>query len=230
MNPGDIILTINATPYYQTLVNFVGETIALLLLYTIGIFLYSVFIWYFYKKLSKRDLLELDLMHYDFDVSKWAWLKKTISVALYIVEYCFVFPIYIFFWFSVTTLLMFVIAETGDVGNILLISMSLIATVRVASYFKEELSNDIAKLLPFALLAVIITNPLFFSVEELLERISQLPNFFVILLDFITFIFVVEISLRVLYLLYLLLKGKYMKERMQLAEAKMQRQPRKGFV
>jgi hypothetical protein len=214
MAEGSLFLVVNSHPYmqnlnstYQTLVGYFGENIVLLFLFTISIFLYSVFVWKFYKRLAKRDIFDLNLERYRFDRSRWVWLKMIISVVLYIVEYCILFPIYIFFWFGIITVFLFLIAKGIEVKNILLISMSLVATIRMASYYKEELSNDIAKLIPFAFLAILITDPYFFSFERVIERIYELPSLLDNLLEFVVFVFVIEGLFRFLYLIKMSFSG-----------------------
>ena len=208
MAQGNLLLVVNGNPYYQTLVNYLGENVVMLIVFTIGIFLYSIFIWHFYKKLSKRDLFKLNLEKYEFDHSGWVWFKKLISVVMYLIEYCILFPIYILFWFAIITIFLFVITENIGVENILLISMSLIAATRMASYYKEDLANDISKLVPFALLAILITDPYFFSVQRVLDRIYELPSLFSHILDFVVFVFAAEGLFRFLYLIKISLTSK----------------------
>ena len=51
---------------YRDLISLMfGPTYLELLFFTIGMFFYAVFVWYFYKKLAKRDIFELNLSKYD---------------------------------------------------------------------------------------------------------------------------------------------------------------------
>lgn len=220
MSSANLFLVLNSNPYlqglaniYQSLVNYFGENIILLSLYTIGIFMYCVFIWNFYKKLSKMDLFKLNLDRYRFDHSRWVWFKKLVSIFLYLLEYCVLFPIYIILWFGIMTFFLFIIAKNIEVKNILLISMSLVTTIRMASYYKQELATDISKLIPFALMAILITDPYFFSVQRVFERLYEIPSLLDNIFEFMVFVFFIEGLFRFIYLINLSLKKRLPKKR-----------------
>ena len=63
-NTTEIIQTFQNLDYYYVLSNLIGITYLELLVFTMGMFFYAVFVWYFYKKLAKRDVFELNLGKY----------------------------------------------------------------------------------------------------------------------------------------------------------------------
>ena len=68
------------------------------------------------------------------------------------------------------------------------------------SYYKEDLSSDLAKLIPFALLAISLIDPNFFSVEATIASLSELPLLWSQILQFLVFSIVLEWILRTAYL------------------------------
>jgi len=193
--------------FYNQLSPIIGESYLQLFIFTIGLFIYAVFVWHFYRTLSKRDLFKIDLEKYNLPHVKHKTLGKVGSVIAYILKYGFIFPIYIFIWFLILSLFLLVLTEEATINNILLISVVVVSATRVTSYYKEDLSSDLAKLIPFALLAVSLIDPNFFSVETTIARLSEIPNLWAQILQFLIFSIVLEWILRILYLIKRNLSG-----------------------
>ncbi|MBT6955923.1 hypothetical protein HN997_01370, partial [archaeon] len=136
-----------------------------LLFFTAVIVIYSVFVYYFYKFLAKKNIIELNLSKYGEGIS--AGISKAFATLFYIAEYLIILPVVTFFWFAVLAILILVLAEGMDASTILLISAALVASVRVTAYVSENLSRDLAKMLPFTLIAIAITKPGFFDAASL---------------------------------------------------------------
>ncbi len=198
-NTTEIIQTFQNLDYYYVFYNLLSITYLELLAFTVGMFIYAVFVWYFYKKLAKRDIFELNLEKYDLPGVKWRTLKKMGDIFTYILKYGIIFPFYVGFWFIVLSIFMFLLAKNLTVRNIALISVSLVSTIRVASYFKEDLSHDMAKLMPFALLAIFLTGPSFFSWDLFMNRLSSIPSLGWEIPQFFIFSILLEWVLRILY-------------------------------
>ena len=116
-----------------------------LILFLIWMVIYSIFIFKFYKIISSRDIFK-----------RKAKKKSALHTIGYALEYLFLFPIIAFVWFLVIAILLAMLSKVLDIGNIFMISMATLATIRVTAYYNEELSNEIGKLIPFALLAVFL--------------------------------------------------------------------------
>jgi len=187
--------------FYNQLSLLIGEAYLQLFVFTIGLFIYAVFVWKFYKSLSRRDIFELNLEKYNIPTVKHKTLKKVGSTIAYIFKYGFVLPFYIFFWFLILSVFLLILSEELTVTHIILTSVVIVSTTRVASYYKEELSTDLAKLIPFALMAILIINPNFFSMEITITRLSQIPNLGLQIVRFLIFSIVLEWILRILYLI-----------------------------
>jgi len=190
------IQNIRSMGYLQLLSYIIGPTYLELLFFTVAMFFYALFVWYFYKKMGKRDIFELDLSKYDLPEVKWRGLKKSWSSFLYVLKYWVLLPLYVIFWFFVLSLFLFFMAKNVSVRQIALISIALVATVRVTSYFKEELSHDLAKLMPFALLVIFLTDPSFFSWDLFQNRLYTLSSLWKDIIQFVTFTIFLEWILR----------------------------------
>lgn len=198
-NVTGFIQTLQSANYFSIFYNMIATTYLELLIFTIGIFFYVVFIWFFYRILSKRDLFKLDLSKYEIPGVKWNRTKKAGSVFLYILKYGIAFPFYVGFWFAVLSVLMFVMTKDVPVRQIILISITLVSAVRIISYLNEDLSRDLAKLVPFALLAIFLIDPNFFSWGLLMERLAAMSSMGWEILQFLSFCIMLEWALRILY-------------------------------
>ena len=145
---------------------------ALGLLYDVGIYVagmavYAIFVFKFYRFLSSKDMFGLDLSR--FEESRLRWARSSLHVAMYIVKYIIVFPVFAFFWFAVLTLILAFLSKGQTFPETLLIALATVSAVRVTAYYNEDLSRDLAKILPFAVLAVFLIDTSFFSVSQSLD-------------------------------------------------------------
>ncbi len=154
---------------------------------------YCIFIWKFYKFIAKKNILGLDLNKYN--KSEHPLFTKLLAGALYFAEYIIILPFLIFFWFVVFTFFLMFLTDL-EISTLLIVSATIIAAIRITSYYKEDLSKDVAKLLPFTLLAVSILTPNFFNIERIFTHFTNLPNFFGNIAYYLLFIIVIEIILR----------------------------------
>ena len=176
---------------------FTGETslIITLIFFTAVIVIYAVFVFYFYRFLAKKNLIELNLNKYN--QSQHPTAIKFFAAIFYIIEYLIILPVLTFFWFAVLAILVLVLSKGLNASIILLISAALVAAVRITSYVSEDLSKDLAKMLPFTLLAIAITTAGFFDVSALLLRIEEIPSLFSHILYYLLFIVIVELVMRI---------------------------------
>lgn len=161
-----------------------------LFLISLVIVIYSILIWRFYRFISKRNLIELNLRQYNLSNHKF------LSLLLYTLEYLIILPFMVFLWFSVFTIFLIILTSGIELNTILIISATVIAAIRMTAYYKQDLSKDVAKLLPFTLLGVSITQGGVFSFNKILGQIFAIPNFFGEIFSYLVFIFVIEFMLR----------------------------------
>jgi len=159
------------------------------------IVIYGFVVWKFYKSVSKKDILELDLRKYS--KIKDSVITEFIAGVLYLVEYILIAPIVIFLWFTLLTFLLIIITEGIPASTLLIISGLIIASVRIISYSSKSLAEDIAKIVPLTLLATSFLTPNFFSVERILGTFTEIPGLFGDLGVYLVFIIFLEIILRI---------------------------------
>ncbi len=161
------------------------------------IFIYVVFIWKLYKFISTKNIIGLNLNQYN--KSSYPLLTKLFAGAFFFLEYIIILPFLIFFWYAIFALFLIFLTNNLDINSILILSAVIVSAIRMTSYipnYGEKLAADLAKLLPFTLLAVSLLNPGFFSFENILSQLSQLPEFFSQITSYLIFIITLEIILR----------------------------------
>lgn len=169
-----------------------------LTIFSFGMFLYGVFIWHFYRLLARRELISSD-----FSGKYLHTGKKKLEVAgitTYVLKHVFVFPLIIFAWFIVYSIFMFFLARSLSSETVFLIVSSLVVATRIAAYYNEDLSKDIAKLLPFALLGIFLYNPVYFNLTDILLRVKEIPVFITQIAQFLVFAMTIEAILRIIFL------------------------------
>ena len=159
------------------------------------ILVYAVFIWKFYRWIATKNLLELNLNKYN--KSEHPAMSKMLAGAFYLLEYIIILPFLIFFWFLIFTVFLLVLTTNLPVGTLLIISATIIAAIRMTAYYNEDLSKDLAKLIPFTLLGVSIINPNFFNVSRIITQVSEIPQFVTHIVSYLIFIVALEIVLRI---------------------------------
>jgi len=118
------------------------------LLFVIGIAIYALFVWNFYRFISKRDVFPKVFYKLSRQESA-SKARLVIGAATYII----LFPIVIFIWFIVLAFFVYLIGEDMPLAIAIFVSMSIIAVVRILSYYREDAAKEIAKMIPYAILA-----------------------------------------------------------------------------
>ena len=139
----------------ELLVDFGRETYPTLMA-IIAIAVYSGFVFMFYRILAKKDLLTLDLSKYADDFG--GKVKKYLRSVLFVIQYIVVVPVLIAFWTLVLAVILTLLSDNSDHARNALIATSVVGAVRILAYWTEELSRDVAKILPFAVLGVYLVS------------------------------------------------------------------------
>lgn len=168
------------------------STIEPLIYYVIAMVIYAFFIFKFYRFVASRDIFKIDF-------EKHRGKGKAAMYALYILGYVILFPILIFIWFGVFSVFMTLVSSTKPLGEILLIAMALVATIRIGAYYNESLSRDLAKLLPLAILAILLIERSYISVLGSVEILYQMPLMWKSMVYYLAFVICLEFILRILH-------------------------------
>ncbi len=157
------------------------------------ILLYLLFVHKFYNSISKKNILGLDLNQYN--KYERPFFYKIYSSFLFLVEYIIILPLIIFFWFSALSLFLLLLTNI-TISTVFLISAVIVIVTRMTCYYNRELSENIAKLIPFTLLSIALLTPNFFNFESIINHFTSLPEFFGQIIIYLIFIIAFEIILR----------------------------------
>lgn len=164
-------------------------------IYVLGMAAYAVFVFKFYRFVASRDMFQLDVSRYE-DKSH-GLARSILHVVLYVFKYLVLFPVFAFFWFAVLTLILAFLSKGQTFSETLLIALATVAAIRVTSYYKEDLSRDLAKILPFAVLGIFLVDASFFSVSESLNSLEVAGDYTESILYYLLFLIALEFVLRI---------------------------------
>lgn len=179
--------------------NFVGLFFLIVL-----VFLYSLMVWKFYRFIATKNLLHLNLSQYN--RSEHPVLTKLVAAGFYLLEYIIIVPFLVFFWYAAFTLFLIFLTDSLEIQALLIISATIIGAIRMTSYYNQNLSKEVAKLLPFTLLAVAILDyTKIFNANRIFTQLSAIPDFFGSIAIYFLFILLLEIVLRFFDFLFIAL-------------------------
>lgn len=162
-------------------------TVQPLAMFVVGMVIYAIFIYRFYRFVAGRDVFKPPPDEYPL------WRK-----FLHVLEFVFFYPLLAFAWFMVISILLASLSETITIGNIFLASMATIATIRVLAYYDENLAREVAKLVPLALLGVMLLDISKLSISAPITVVTTLPAVADTLFYYFLFVVLLEFSLRVI--------------------------------
>ena len=164
--------------------------------YVIGMAVYALFVFKFYRFVASRDMFELNLPKYE--ESRFRWVRAFLQVTMYTAKYIILFPVVAFFWFAVLTLILTFLSKGQSFPEVLLMALATVTAIRVSAYYNEDLSKDLAKILPFAVLAIFLIDASFFKVSESLEVLKEAGDYRENILYYLVFLIAVEFVLRLI--------------------------------
>jgi hypothetical protein len=152
-------------PYVERLAVWRGyeQELQTLAIYGFGIAVYTALVFAFYQTVSRRKPVSFRASERKDWSGRWT---RTVERAI-------VFPITGFLYFAVIALALFVMTKNQTVHGILLLAMAAIVAVRVTVYMSEAMSNDLAKLIPLSLIAVVLVEPGYLTFSVAWARIVE---------------------------------------------------------
>lgn len=163
--------------------------------YVLGMSVYAIFIFRFYRFVAARDMFALDLSRYE--ESRRRWMRRALGVVMYVAKYLILFPAFAVFWFAVLALILTFLSKDRPFEDILLIALATVSAIRVTAYYDEDLSRDLAKILPFAVLAIFLIDAGFFVIGESLAAVERANEHRETILYYLVFLVALEFVLRV---------------------------------
>jgi hypothetical protein len=176
----------------QKFLENISSNLLNLLIYSAAMVVYAIILWKFYQNLAKKNLFggELkDIKH------KHILLNKLWQFIRFLFRYSIMFPLISFIWFLILSAFLLFLSKSQDVGQILLMSMTIIAASRITAYYNEDLSRDVAKLIPLSLMGVFIVDPSYFSIEATIQKFLSVPSFLGAILQYWVFIVALELMM-----------------------------------
>ena len=119
---------------------------------------YTMTVFYFCRFISRRDVIRFQYAGLRNLVARHTILKVLLFSWIWTFRYGLLFPVVAYTWFIMLTIMVAVLYNSKEPAQLVLISMSVITAVRITAYLDEDLSRDIARILPFALLGLFIAN------------------------------------------------------------------------
>ncbi|DAC63397.1 TPA: hypothetical protein HA324_06325 [Candidatus Thalassarchaeaceae archaeon] len=149
---------------------------------------YSIFVFIFYRNLAKRDLITLNLDKYSNNLT--GKIKKYIKSITFVIQYILIIPILLTFWTLVLAIILTLLSSDADHSRNALIATSVVGSVRILSYWTEDLSRDVAKMLPFGVLGVFLVGDAQVQVSEIRELLQSLEE---IATSFVSSLFLIAV-------------------------------------
>ncbi len=165
--------------------------------YVLGMVGYAVFVFKFYRFVASRDMFALDLSRYE--ESRISMVRGFLHLVMYVVKYIVLFPAFAFFWFAVLTLILVFLSKDKAFADVLLISLATVSAIRVTAYYNEDLSRDLAKILPFAVLGIFLIDASFFDINASVAVLREANMHRETIFYYWVFLVLVEFALRVIF-------------------------------
>ena len=162
----------------------------------VGIVLYSTFVFKFYRFLAKKDLIDTDFSQYSQGFT--GFMKRLIDGLLLIVQNILFAPFLISFWVLILAVILTLLSGGDDLYWNVLVATSVVGSVRVISYFSEDLARDVAKMLPFAVLGVFLVDSGSFNWDAVSILWGQLDEFAISFASSMALVVLLETALRIL--------------------------------
>ncbi len=170
-----------------------GDAITTLAVYAAGILGYALVVNVFYQIISRRIMFGAVRRHGEMRV------KGPMGGFAYLL----VFPFISFAFFLLLSLsLLFLGGENQDPAVTFTLAMAVVLAVRVAAYFSEPTSHDVAKMLPLGLLGVILVRAEFINVLDSIERMTSIVEHVGLVAVYFGVVVVVEYVLRIIWMMF----------------------------
>ena len=182
------------------------EILSPLALNILGIAAYGVFIFNFYRFLARKDIITLNLQKHN--KAKRPSLRKAVTTVFYIFKCLILYPVFVFFWFCVMAGFLFVFGRNQSTESIMPVAMGVVGAIRVCSYYNEALATDLSKILPFALLGILIIDNSLLRIVDSAEGVKEAALLWETLVHYLAAVVVIEFILRIATGLFGLITGR----------------------
>ena len=193
-------------PYISLDLLEAAEVLGPLGVVVLSITVYGILVFHFYRFLARKDIFRLDLQKHN--QARWPFLRKTISTVFYIVKFLLLYPIFVFVWFGVMSGLLYLMSRNQSTDNVMLAAMGVVGAIRICSYYNGALATDISKILPFALLGIMLIDNSLINFTGSTEGVREAALHLETVLYYMIAVVALEFVLRVLSGIVGWIKGK----------------------
>ena len=167
-----------------------------LALVIVSIAVYGIFVFHFYRFVARKDMFSLNLQKHN--QARRPFLRKTISVVFYTFKFLLLYPIFVFIWFAVIAGLLYLMSRNQSIDNVMLAAMGVVGAIRVCSYYNGALSTDISKILPFALLGIMLIDNTIIQIPNSTEGVREAALRLDTVIYYLVAVVALELVLRIL--------------------------------
>lgn len=157
---------------YNVLEAMFGSISASAIFFIIGIYIFALFYDFFFERLSRKEIFKIELKAINLEYS---YTDMSFGqIFRFLIKSVVFFPLLASIITIFTTIFLILMSKDQSVQTIASISVAVVMVVRILAYTNERLAKDVSKVLPFALLTVILTNPTTFAESDLINRGNEL--------------------------------------------------------
>ena len=138
---------------------------------SVSVTLYGVFVFHFYRFLARKDIFQLNLGKHSED--SHPFFRTTVTLVFYMFKSLFLFPLFVSFWFIVMAGLLYLMGRNQSIDSVMLAAIGVVAAIRICAYYNTTLATDLAKILPFALLGIMLIDSTFVRIPQSTDSIQQ---------------------------------------------------------
>jgi hypothetical protein len=147
----------------------------------------------FYESLCTRDVLVGRAMRF----TRRRTARRPVLAVMYGLTVFVGIPVLVVVWTQVLELSLVFVGSAERLGNLALISASIVAATRILAYVREKTAHELAKAIPLSLAFILITGGVT-HLEDNLLLLSTRQDLFTLTTEMMLFLIALEIGLRLL--------------------------------
>ena len=167
-----------------------------LALFVVSVTLYGIFVFHFYRFLARKDVFQFNLGKHN--EASHPSFRKTVAVVFYLFKSLLLFPLFVAFWFLVMSGLLFLMGKNHSIDSVMLAAIGVVAAIRICAYYNGALATDIAKILPFALLGIMLIDSTLVRIPQSTDSIQQAAMHLETMVYYLSGVLALEFVLRIL--------------------------------
>lgn len=144
--------------------------------------IYSIVIYHFYRFIARRDCFKPTKTRY--------------SKAVGVLRYLFLYPFIAILFFIGFSMILIFLTKTYNIETVLYVAFAIVLAIRITAYYTEDLSKDVAKMLPFAILGIFLVDSTYFKFSSVTDRLNEIPEYINLIIQFLILIIIIEWILR----------------------------------